>query len=75
MKFEGEKNVLLSKIESLEKLVQAREVQIGELSKRNKQAYEKVRDIANRAVAAAKREYISVEWDTIYDPRWSSTTQ
>ena len=75
MKFEGEKNVLLSKIESLEKLVLAREVQIGELSKRNKQAYEKVRDIANRAVAAAKREYISVEWDTIYDPRWSSTTQ
>ncbi len=58
-KFDGEKNVLLSKIESLEKMVKSQEVQIAELSKRNEQAYEKVQDIANRAVASAKREYIS----------------
>jgi hypothetical protein len=58
-KFEGEKNVLLSKIESLENLVKAQEAQVTELSKRNEQAYEKVQDIANRAVAGAKREYIS----------------
>jgi chromosome segregation ATPase len=59
-RFEGEKNVLLSKIEHLEKLVKAQETQVAELSKRNEQAYEKVQDIANRAVAGAKREYISV---------------
>lgn len=59
-KFEGEKNVLSSKIESLQSLVKAQEAQIAELSKRNEQAYEKVQDIANRAVAGAKREYISV---------------
>jgi chromosome segregation ATPase len=55
-KFEGEKNVLLGKIQSLEKLVEAQAAQIADLSKRQEQAYEKVQDIANRAVAAAKRE-------------------
>ncbi|MBW2154765.1 MAG: hypothetical protein JRH18_24275 [Deltaproteobacteria bacterium] len=59
-KFEGEKNVLLSKIESLEKLVKAQAAQITELSRKHEQAYEKVQDIANRAVAAAKREVIPV---------------
>jgi len=58
--FTGEKNVLSSKIASLESLVAAQRSQIEELSKRNEQAYEKVQDIANRAVAAAKREYIPV---------------
>jgi len=58
--FQGEKNVLSSKIESLQNLVKAQETQIAELSRRHEQAYEKVQDIANRAVAAAKREYISV---------------
>jgi len=59
-KFAGEKNVLSSKIESLQSVVKTQELQIAELSKRNEQAYEKVQDIANRAVAGAKREYISV---------------
>ncbi len=63
-KFEGEKNVLSSKIESLQSLVKSQEMQIVELSKRNEQAYEKVQDIANRAVAGAKREYISVPSST-----------
>lgn len=58
-KFEGEKNVLLSKIESLEKLAKSQAAQIAELSERSDRAYEKVQDIANRAVAGAKREYIS----------------
>lgn len=58
--FQGEKNVLSGKIESLQNLVNAQEKQIAEFSRRNEQAYEKVQDIANRAVAAAKREYISV---------------
>ncbi len=60
-KFEGEKNVLLSKIESLEKLVVSQETNISELSRRNDQAYEKVQDIASKAVASAKREFISMQ--------------
>jgi len=59
-KFQGERDVLASKIESLQNLVKSQESQISELSRRNEQAYEKVQDIANRAVAAAKREYISI---------------
>jgi chromosome segregation ATPase len=59
-KHEGEKNVLTSKIESFEKLVSSQEAQIAQFAKRHEQAYEKVQDIANRAVAATKREFISV---------------
>jgi chromosome segregation ATPase len=59
-KYDGEKNVLTSKIESLEKLVSSQETQMAQLTKRHEQAYEKVQDIANRAVATAKREFISV---------------
>ena len=36
--------------------------QIEELSRKHEQAYEKVQDIANRAVAAAKREIVSVPY-------------
>ncbi len=46
--FEGEKNVFLSKIESLEKFVQSQAEQISELSRKHEQAYEKVQDIANK---------------------------
>jgi len=59
-RFEGEKNVLAGKIESLEKTVASQAAQISELSKSHEKAYEKVQDIANRAVAAAKREVYSV---------------
>jgi chromosome segregation ATPase len=59
-KYDGEKNVFTSKIEFLEKLVSSQEAQMAQLTKRHEQAYEKVQDIANRAVAAAKREFISV---------------
>lgn len=56
---EGETNVLKSKIEYLEKLVSSQEAQMVQLAKRHEQAYEKVQDIANRAVASAKREFIA----------------
>jgi hypothetical protein len=56
-RFEGEKNVLVGKIEALEKLVASQAAQISDLSKKNEQAYEKVQDIANRAVAASRREH------------------
>ncbi|MFO7497300.1 MAG: hypothetical protein R6X05_16860 [Desulfobacterales bacterium] len=56
-RFEGEKNVLVGKIEALEKLAASQAAQISDLSKKNEQAYEKVQDIANRAVAASRREH------------------
>lgn len=58
-RFEGEKNVLNSKIESLERLVASQAAQIADLSRRHEQAYEKVQDIANRAVSSARRESYS----------------
>lgn len=67
-KHDGEKNVMVSKIESLEKLVKSQEIQIADLSKRHEQAYEKVQDIANRAVAAAKHETVSVPAPTRLSP-------
>jgi phage-related minor tail protein len=59
-RFDGEKNVLTGKIESLEKMVASQVAQINVLSKNHEKAYEKVQDIANRAVAAAKREIYPV---------------
>ena len=58
-RFEGEKNVLAARIESLNNLVTSQAAQISDLSKKHEQAYEKVQDIANRAVAAAKHESYS----------------
>ena len=55
-RFDGEKNVLLGKIEALEKMVSSQAAQIGDLSKKSELAYEKVQDIANRAVTASRRE-------------------
>jgi chromosome segregation ATPase len=58
-KFEGEKNVLRGQIKALERLVESPANPISELSRRYEQAYEKAQDIANRAVAAVKREVYS----------------
>ncbi|MEA3231892.1 MAG: hypothetical protein U9Q05_09085 [Thermodesulfobacteriota bacterium] len=55
-RFEGEKNVLLGKIEALEKAVASQAAQISDLAKKSELAYEKVQDIANRAVTAASRD-------------------
>jgi hypothetical protein len=55
-RFEGERNVLLGKVEALEKMVASQAAQISDLSKKNELAYEKVQDIANRAVTASRRE-------------------
>ena len=55
-RFEGERNVLMGKIEALEKLVASQATQISDLSKKNELAYEKVQDIANRAVTSARRD-------------------
>ena len=58
-RFEDEKNVFLGKIEALEKMVTSQAAQIGDLSKKSEQAYEKVQDIANRAVTASRRDTYS----------------
>lgn len=55
-RFDGEKNVLLGKIEALEKMAASQAALISDLSKKSELAYEKVQDIANRAVTAARRE-------------------
>ncbi len=55
-RFDGEKNVLTGKIEALEKMVGSQEAQIRDLSKKSEQAYEKVQDIANKAVSASRRD-------------------
>jgi predicted nucleic acid-binding Zn-ribbon protein len=44
----------------MEKLVKSQADQITDLSRRHEQAYEKVQDIANRAVASARRDDMSV---------------
>ncbi len=55
-RFEGEKNVFMGKIEALEKMVASQAAQISDLAKKNELAYEKVQDIANRAVTSARRD-------------------
>ena len=55
-RFEGERNVLMGKIEALEKMVASQATQISDLAKKNELAYEKVQDIANRAVTSARRD-------------------
>jgi len=55
-RFEGERNVLMGKIEALEKMVASQAAQISDLAKKNELAYEKVQDIANRAVTSARRD-------------------
>ena len=58
-RFDGEKNVLAGKIEALEKMAASQGAQIADLSKKSDQAYEKVQDIANKAVSASRRESYS----------------
>lgn len=56
---DGEKRVLQGRIEALEKLVESQNAQLDKLSSQQENAYQKVQDIANRAVEAARREFVS----------------
>ena len=58
-RFEGERNVLMEKIQALEKMVASQTAQISDLARKNELAYEKVQDIANRAVTSARRDTYS----------------
>jgi hypothetical protein len=51
---EGERNVLSSRITSLEQLVQSQAAQIQTLSRQQEMAYEKLQDIASKAVESAR---------------------
>ncbi len=53
--FEGEKNVLLAKIESLEKTVTKQNSQIEQLSGQHELAYQKVQDVAVKAIEGASK--------------------
>lgn len=52
--FQGEKNVLVTKIESLEKIVADQRKQLDTLSEQLENAYEKVQDIAVKAVSSSQ---------------------
>jgi hypothetical protein len=56
---DGEKRILESKAEHLERLVTTQAKQIEQLESKQENAYQKVQDIASRAVDAARREVIS----------------
>ncbi len=51
--YEGERNVLTTKIQSLEKLVSEQEKKIAQLSSKLDQAYQKIQDVAIKAIDGA----------------------
>jgi len=58
--FEGERNVLLTKIESLDSVVVSQKQQVEILQKKTEDAYAKVQDIAVKAVDGAARQTKSI---------------
>ena len=60
--FEGEKNVLMTKIESLEKVAEVQKKQIDTLSRQLENAYGKVQDIAVQAVASSQSYNITAPY-------------
>ena len=53
--FEGEKNVFISRIEALEKTVKEQFQQLGKLSTQQESAYQKVQDVAVKAIEGASK--------------------
>jgi len=53
--FEGEKNVLTSRIQSLEKSVREQSEQLTKLGQQQESAYQKVQDVAVKAIEGASR--------------------
>ena len=53
--FEGERNVLTARIESLEQTVQEQHEQLVKLSKQQELAYQKVQDVAVKAIEGASK--------------------
>lgn len=65
--FEGERNVLMAKIEAYDKSVKEQSLQIAKLQQMQEKAYEKVQDIATKAVSGA-----SDRFNQIYNKQNSS---
>jgi len=59
--FEGERNVLTTKIQSLEKLAADQQIQIETLSRQMDNAYGKVQEIAMKAVSGEGRTYVTAK--------------
>ena len=57
--YEGEKNVLITKIQSLEKLVADQQKQIDTLSRQIDNAYGKVQEIAMKAVSGKEQVFVT----------------
>lgn len=53
--FEGQKNVLTARIQSLEKSVKEQADQIGKLSQQQESAYQKIQDVAVKAIEGASK--------------------
>ena len=53
--FEGQKNVLTSRIQSLEKAVKEQAEQLGKLSQQQEAAYQKIQDVAVKAIEGASK--------------------
>ncbi|MFC1760487.1 hypothetical protein ACFL6U_00220 [Planctomycetota bacterium] len=53
--YQGEKNVLTTRIQSLEKTVQEQNEQLAKLSQHQEAAYQKVQDVAVKAIEGASR--------------------
>ncbi len=70
--FEGERNVLKGKIESLEQLVKDQAKRIEALSAQQEKAYEKVQDIANKAVSGAGERH-NQRWPS--EPRTAASKE
>lgn len=66
--FEGEKNVLQTRIDALEKQVKIQERQINELAEQLNNAYGKVQDIAIRAIAVRESKEKEERHERPYQP-------
>ena len=53
--FEGQKNVLTARIQSLEKAVKEQGDQLGKLSQQQESAYQKIQDVAVKAIEGASK--------------------
>jgi len=53
--FEGQKNVLTARIQSLEKAVKEQADQLGKLSQQQEAAYQKIQDVAVKAIEGASK--------------------
>lgn len=69
--FEGEKNVLNTKLQSYEKTIAEQEKKINELSKKLDEAYSKVQDVAVRTIESASNTKAYSELQKAFSEKYS----